>query len=162
MAGTTSTLFFVFIVLSAAAAAAAAATQTDVAIDEAYAHLVNITGNQEFWAERTEDARAYNRAAYMSDPVLLMDRFNDGEPRPTKAPAATRSRSLVAARRLGPGSEAPWAFSASDGHSGFSASDGVSVIRVQRRLHRSTMHVSIHGCADGLFPTRSSPNFITM
>ncbi|CAN6215150.1 unnamed protein product [Urochloa humidicola] len=104
MAGTTSTLFFFVVLLSAAAA-----TQTDVAIDEAYAHLVNITGNQEFWAERTEDARAYNRAAYMSDPVLLMDRFNDGEPRPTKAPAATRSRSLVAARRLGPGSEAPWA-----------------------------------------------------
>ncbi|CAN6172460.1 unnamed protein product [Urochloa humidicola] len=108
MAGTMSTLFF-FVLL---AATAAAATQTDVAIDGAYAHLVNITGNQEFWAERTEDARAYNRAAYMSDPVLLMDRFNDGEARPTaaaSAPAATRSRSLVAARRLGPGSEVPWA-----------------------------------------------------
>ncbi|CAN6202592.1 unnamed protein product [Urochloa humidicola] len=110
MAGTMSTLFF-FVVLLAAAATAAVATQTDAAIDEAYAHLVNVTGDQEYWAERAEATRAYDRAAYMSDPVLVMDRFNDGERLATTeaaAPAATRSRSLVAARRLGPGSsEAP-------------------------------------------------------
>nr|TKW19616.1 hypothetical protein SEVIR_4G031900v2 [Setaria viridis] len=70
--------------------ATAAATPTDVAIDEAYAHLVNVTGDQEHWAERAEVARAYNRAAYMSDPVAVMDRFEDGGVRTDEAATCWR------------------------------------------------------------------------
>ncbi|AQK80371.1 Pectate lyase precursor [Zea mays] len=87
----------VLLYILAAVPATAAATPTDAAIDEAYAHLVNLTANQEYWAERAEAAHAYNRAAYQTDPVAVVQRFNDGVHRAT----ATRSRSL-AHRARGP------------------------------------------------------------
>lgn len=98
MAG--SAVVSVSILLFVLLATAAAATPTDVAIDEAYAHLVNVTGDQEHWAERAEVARAYNRAAYMSDPVAVMDRFEDGGVRTDEA-ATVRSPSLPRKFRAG-------------------------------------------------------------
>ncbi|CAD6342060.1 unnamed protein product [Miscanthus lutarioriparius] len=89
-----SPLSILFYILAAVAATAAAETPTtDAAIDKAYAQLVNVTDNQEYWAERAEVAHAYNRAAYVSDPVAVMERFNDGMRRATAT--STRSRSLA-------------------------------------------------------------------
>ena len=89
-----SPLSILLYILAAVAATAAAETPTtDAAIDKAYAQLVNVTDNQEYWAERAEVAHAYNRAAYVSDPVAVMERFNDGVRRATAT--STRSRSLA-------------------------------------------------------------------
>jgi len=87
-----SPLSILFFYILAAMAATAAATQTDDAVDKAYSELVNVTSNQEYpyWAERAEVAHAYNRAAVASDPVAVMERFND---RVRRATAATSSRS---------------------------------------------------------------------
>ncbi|WVZ82603.1 hypothetical protein U9M48_029852 [Paspalum notatum var. saurae] len=82
-----SIILFFFSILPAAVAGTAA-TQTDAAIDAAYAHLVNITGDQEYWAERAEVARAYNRLAYVSNPAAAVNRFNHAV---RKATASRRS-----------------------------------------------------------------------
>jgi pectate lyase len=63
--------------------ATAAAKPTEDAIGEAYASLVNVTGNQEFWAERAE----------VSEPVAVMDRFDNGA---RGAPAQSLARKLRA------------------------------------------------------------------
>ena len=99
-----SILFYIILAAVAATTAAAAETPTDAAIDAAYAQLVNVTANQEYWAERAEVAHAYNRAAYESDPVGVMDRFNDGVRRAmeTSTPTRSRSRSLAHKARGGP------------------------------------------------------------
>jgi hypothetical protein len=70
--------------------ATAAAAPTEAAMGEAYARLVNVTGNQQLWAERAE----------VSEPVAIMDRFEDG----------ARSRALeapVPASPPVPGAQAP-------------------------------------------------------
>jgi pectate lyase len=85
----------ILLAATATATAAAAATPTDAAIDEAYAHLVKVTGNQGHWAERAEEVRAYNRAEYMSDPVAVMDRFEDGGERTAAAAAVELSPSSL-------------------------------------------------------------------
>ncbi|CAD6340299.1 unnamed protein product [Miscanthus lutarioriparius] len=77
-----SPLSILFYILATVAVAAAAETPTDAAIDKAYAQLVNVT----------EVAHAYNRTVYVSDPVAVMERFNDGVRRATSM--STRSQSL--------------------------------------------------------------------
>ena len=72
--------------------ATAAAAPTEAAMGEACARLVNVTGNQQLWAERAE----------VSEPVAIMDRFEDGaRSRAAEAPAPGSPRSL--ARKLGAG-----------------------------------------------------------
>lgn len=39
-------------------------------------HTPNTTADEEYWAKRTEEARSYNRAAYVSDPVAALNSFN--------------------------------------------------------------------------------------
>jgi pectate lyase len=48
----------------------------------------NVTSDEEYWARRAKEARANNRAAYVSDPVTAMNRFN------TEMLRATTRRSL--------------------------------------------------------------------
>jgi len=77
--------------------ATAAAAPTEAAMGEAYARLVNVTGNQQLWAERAE----------VSEPVAIMDRFEDGAPagprrrRRRGPPGPWRASSVPLPRRLG-------------------------------------------------------------
>lgn len=98
-----STLFYIL----AAVATTAMATQTDDAVDKAYAELVNVTSNQEYpyWADRAEVAHEYNRKAYAADPVTVMQRFNDRVRRATETTTTSkrsRSRRSLAHRTQGP------------------------------------------------------------
>lgn len=58
-----SPLPILFYVLAAAAAVAVAQTS-------------NVTSDEEYWEKRAEEARSYNRAAYVSDPIATLNRFN--------------------------------------------------------------------------------------
>ncbi|XP_052159078.1 pectate lyase-like [Oryza glaberrima] len=83
-----------FYVLATAAAATATATATLVG---------NITVDEEYWAKRSEVARSFNRAAYVSDPVAVLNRFNEDVLNTTTATAAAARRSLMRRyRRRGP------------------------------------------------------------
>lgn len=61
-----SSSVLLFSVLAVAVAVAAAAAQASN----------NVTSDEEYWAERAEVAHSRNRAAYVSDPVAAMNRFN--------------------------------------------------------------------------------------
>ncbi|EAY99627.1 hypothetical protein OsI_21606 [Oryza sativa Indica Group] len=81
-----------FYVLATAAAATATATLVG-----------NITADEEYWAKRSEVARSFNRAAYVSDPVAVLNRFNEDVLNTTTATAAAARRSLMRRyRRRGP------------------------------------------------------------
>jgi len=78
--------------------ATAAAAPTEAAMGEAYARLVNVTGNQQLWAERAE----------VSEPVAIMDRFEDGaRSRAAEAPAPGSPRSLARKLRAGAAAAGP-------------------------------------------------------
>ncbi|KAF7093429.1 hypothetical protein CFC21_095843 [Triticum aestivum] len=84
-----SPLHILLYVLATLAVTAAAEAPTQKAPLPAY----NVTADEEYWAKRAEEARAYSRAAYVSDPVAELNRFNRDVHR------ATARRSL--ARRYG-------------------------------------------------------------
>ena len=73
--------------------ATAAAAPTEAAMGEAYARLVNVTGNQQLWAERAE----------VSEPVAVMDRFEDRARRAAEEAPAPGLAPLSLARKLGAG-----------------------------------------------------------
>ncbi|RLN11585.1 hypothetical protein C2845_PM09G02500 [Panicum miliaceum] len=129
--------------------ATVAAPPTEAAISEAYARLANVTGNQEFWAERAE----------VSEPVAVMDRFDNGARGAPALPGAQaprrcrRRRHGRAMRAVGVDRDATRGL-AGGIHSrretnlstgADDASDGISVIGSS-----STTSITMHGCADGL------------
>ncbi|KAK3131590.1 hypothetical protein QOZ80_6AG0508490 [Eleusine coracana subsp. coracana] len=70
-------VFILFYVLAVAAAVVAAAQ--------------NVTSYEEYWAKRTEEAAEKNRAAFVSDPIAAMNRFNKEVQRATTRRALRRS-----------------------------------------------------------------------
>ncbi|KAG8069637.1 hypothetical protein GUJ93_ZPchr0006g40731 [Zizania palustris] len=74
-----SPLCILFYVLAVATVTAAAAAATYNAT----------TADEEYWEKRAEEARSYSRAAYVSDPVATLNRFN------TDVLRATTRRSLA-------------------------------------------------------------------
>ena len=78
--------------------ATAAAAPTEAAMGEAYARLVNVTGNQQLWAERAE----------VSEPVAVMDRFEDRARRAAEeAPATLMAMNPAPASRTRPSAPRP-------------------------------------------------------
>uniref|UniRef100_A0A0E0L7Q3 Pectate lyase n=1 Tax=Oryza punctata TaxID=4537 RepID=A0A0E0L7Q3_ORYPU len=64
----------------------------------------NITADEAYWAKRSEVARSFNRAAYVSDPVAALNRFNEDvlNTTTTTAMAAVAARRSLMRRYRGP------------------------------------------------------------
>jgi len=73
--------------------ATAAAAPTEAAMGEAYARAVNAPGNQQYWAQR----------AKFSEPVAVMDRFEDRARRAAEEAPAPGLAPRSLARKLGAG-----------------------------------------------------------
>ncbi|XP_006655782.2 pectate lyase-like [Oryza brachyantha] len=79
-----------FCVVSTATASSSSSSTAVVA-----AHTVtsyNATADEEYWARRDEEARSYSRAAYVSDPVATLNRFNADVLRATTRRSLARYR----------------------------------------------------------------------
>ncbi|TVU12671.1 hypothetical protein EJB05_46324 [Eragrostis curvula] len=63
-----------------------------VAAAVAVAQTANVTSDEEYWAKRTEEAAARNRAAYVSDPIAAMNEFNKDVRRATTRRSLARYR----------------------------------------------------------------------
>ncbi|GJN29670.1 hypothetical protein PR202_gb17919 [Eleusine coracana subsp. coracana] len=78
MAGSVAGSHHVLILFYVLAVAVAAAAQ-------------NVTSDEEYWAKRTEEAAEKNRAAFVSDPIAAMNRFNKEVQRATTRRGLRRS-----------------------------------------------------------------------
>ncbi|KAM0856087.1 hypothetical protein ACQ4PT_049336 [Festuca glaucescens] len=81
-----STLHVLLYVLATVAVAAAAAPVHKPPT------TTNVTSDEEYWAKRAEEARAYSRAAYVADPVAELNRFNQDVQRATTRRSLARYR----------------------------------------------------------------------